>query len=202
MIELFLAPMIGTGTLPDPYRAKWQFDPDGLGRVTKAGSIRSARGGVGVLLLDATAEYLTLVRADSAMTSLATPSNIDNALNNGQANAAKTIFEGVGIPGEFINQGDTRREVIRAVVGLFLFSQRLEGRFGTGFWEKAQQRGVTFDTQYADFPQALKDEFVAVRDEHGWDNLGLTNQSTLRQIMKRVSEQFELTPIFIAGEEI
>jgi len=154
------------------------------------------------VLIQAPQVYLNSVGQQADAIRLATPQNIDNQLSAGQASAAKTIFELHGIPGEFINAGDTPRDVIRGVVGMFLFSQRMETKFGRGFKQKAQQYGINFNTQYVEFPQALKNEFIAVRDDHGWSNLGLTNQSTLRQILKAVSQQFEQTPIFISGFEI
>ena len=197
-IELFLGPMEGSGTITDPYRAKYTRDAS----IVASGSIRYSHSSVGLVLINALQAYLDSVRGQSDVTSLATPANIDQTLTNGMVNAAKTLFEANGIPAGFVNIGDTRREVVRALAGLFLFSQRLEGRFGSGFWQLAQSRGIGLDSIWNGFPQALKDEFIAVRDEHGWDNLGLTGLSTLREILTAVSNQFEGTPIVIAGVSI
>lgn len=196
--EIFLVPMVGTGTRSDPYRGKYTRDP----AVTTQGALRAGRQDVAVAMIEASQTYLNSVAAQADALRLATESNLDNALTAGQANTAKTRFESVGIPGQFINAGDTRREAIRGVVGMFLFSQRMEGKFGSGFWKRGQALGITLDTAYADFPQALKDEFITVRDEFGWGNLGLTNASTLRQIMQAVSLQFEATPIVIGGQPV
>ena len=197
-IEVFLIPMEGSGTQADPYRAKYTRHAS----VNSSGAIRYAHNGVALTLINAPQAYLDGVAGQSDVTRLATVANVDQQLTNGLVNAAKTIFESHGIPSGFINVGDTRREVLRAVAGLFLFSQRLEGRYGSGFWQLAQSNGVTFDTQWDDFPQGLKDEFLAVRDEHGWGNLGLTGSSALREVMRAVAEQFENTSFFIAGVEI
>lgn len=198
-IELFLVPMVGAGTKDDPYRAKYTRDP----QVIRSGAVRYSRTESAVALIEAPATYLTEVRGQSDVVSLATPSNIDNALTANQANAAKDLFEDRGIPAGFINAGDTRREAIRAVIGLFLFSQRLEGRYGSGFWDRAKSHGITLATVWADFPQSLKDEFLDVRDSFGWTgNLGVTNSTTLREVMRILAEQFEDTPMYIAGVAI
>lgn len=193
--EIFLVPMELQG---NTYRGKYTNDP----AVVASGTIRYSLVDSAVVMIDSTQTYLDSVDAQADATRLATEANIDNTLTNGQVTAAKTLFENNGIPAGFINIGDTRREVIRAVCGLFLFSQRMEGRFGTGFWQRAQELGITLATQFVDFPQAVKDEFIAVRDDHGWGNLGLTNQSTLRQILTAVSQQFESEPITIGGFDI
>lgn len=197
-IELFLVPMEGSGTHADPYRAKYTRHES----INYAGSIRYSKTDSAIALINAPQAYLNAVREQPDALSLATPQNINEVLTAGIANAAKTLFEGMGIPAGFINAGDTRREVIRGVIGMFLFSQRMEGRFGAGFRKLAADRGVNLNTPWSDFPQALRNEFIAIRDEHGWDNLGLTNQSTLRQILLAVAERYEDTPMFIAGVEI
>lgn len=196
--EIFLVPMVGTGTKTDPFRAKYSDDP----AVTTSGSIRSAREGECIAMFDATQTYLDSIAAQSDSMRLATEANIDNALTANQANAAKTFVEARGIPGDFVNQGDTRREAIRAICGLFLFCQRAEGLLGVGFKQRAIQLGVTLATQWNSMPQELRDVFISVRDDHGWNNLGLTGSSSLRQIMLAVSEQFENTPLFIGGFEV
>ncbi len=195
---LFLVPMVGAGTRQDPYRGKYTSDAS----VVQSGTLRYSRADSAIIFLEAPQAYLDSVAAQPDATLLATPTTIDEAITVGQANAAKAIFEPLGIPGQFINAGDTRREVIRGVVGMFLFSQRMEGRFGEGFKKRASDRGITLDSVWSDFPQALKDEFIDIRDDFGWGNLGLTNSSTLREILKAVSDQFEATPIFIGGQQI
>ena len=87
---------------------------------------------------------------------------------------------------------------------MFLFSQRLEGRFGEGWRARAVARGITLDSTWQQFPAALQNEFIEIRDDHGWTNtdLGVTNTSTLREILRAVSDRFEATPILFAGLEV
>ncbi len=201
-VELFIVPMVvpATPSFADPIRPKYVKDP----AVNRWGSIRYSTADDAIVLIDATQVYLDSVAGESDAFRIATEANIDNTLNAAQVTAARTFFEVRDVPGEFVNIGDTRREVIRGVVGMFLFSQRLEGAFGVGFREKFTSRGMTLDSTWQDFPQVLKDEFLLIRDDHGWTNteLGVTNASTLRQILKAVSDQFENTPIVISQFEI
>jgi len=198
--EVFLVPMIGSGTREDRYRGKYTDDP----QVETSGCIRYSRADEAICMMDAPQTYLDSVAGQSDATRLATESNLDSVLTAGQADTAKTVFESAFIPGQFINAGDTRREAIRGVVGMFLFAQRLEGRFGEGWKSKAQSRGINLDSTWQTFPTVLQDEFIEIRDDHGWTNaeLGVTGTSTLREILQAVSQQFEQTPIFIANFEV
>ena len=197
-IALFLCPMIGTGTLTDPYRAKHTRGAD------RAGTLRFSRMDDALVLLDAPQAYLDSVAADPECVLLATTANADTAITVQQRNGIRTFLEKRGIPAQWVNDGDTRRQVLRGIAGMFLFAQRLEGRFGVGFRAKMAERGITLDTPWSDFPQALKDEFIAVRDSFGWDaqRLGLTNTSTMREILKVCGDQFQQERIIIAGIEI
>ncbi len=199
-VNLFLLPMTGTGTRADPWRGKYSKHP----QVTRRSNIRYSNQDDAIVLIQAPQAYLDSVAAEPDATLLATQDNIDEQLTVGQANAAKIIFEDAFIPDLFINAGDTRREVIRGVVGMFLFSQRMEGIFGEGWKAKAKNAGMTMDSTWQDFPQVLQSGLITVRDDWGWTNaeVGVTNTSTAREILKAISDQFESTRITMSRFEI
>jgi hypothetical protein len=189
-IEIFLVPMVGT----NPTKGKYRDDPV----CTRSATIRYARtDAVSLTLLDAPQAYLDSVAAQPDATRLATASNIDTTISAGLATTAKAVFEAAKIP-----QADTRRQVIRRVAGLFLFSQRMEGKFGEAWTKKMVNHGVTLDSTWISFPQALKDSFIALRDEKGWGNLGITGASTMREILLTVTNQYASEPMFIGGVSI
>lgn len=199
--NLFIVPMIpGDGTWADPRRPKYVDDA----AVTRWGSVRYSHVDDAIVLIDAPNAYLNQVAGEADVVRIATAANIDNTLNASQAANIRDFLSTRDIPVQFVNAGDTRRQVIRGIVGMFLFSQRMEGRFGEGFRQKFRNRGMTLDSVWTDFPQALKDEFIDVRDSWGWTNteLGVTNTSTLREIMGAISTQFEGTPFVINSVEI
>lgn len=197
-LQLFLVPMEGSGTHADPWRAKYVNDAN----VTASGSIRSAKRDECVVLIQAPQAYLDSVAAQADTITVATPGNIDNALNQAQVDAVRNWLEARSIPGDIVNVGDTRRQAIRAICRMFFFCQRCEGMFGQGFKQLAVANGITLSTQFQDFPQAVKNAFIAVRDAHGWDNLGLTTSSTLREILVAVAGQFQGIEIVIGGVSI
>lgn len=204
MRELFVVPMIGTGTRADPVRGRYTQDEFGgaFGTPSAAGTIRYSRQDDAVVMIDAPQAYLDQVAAQADALRIATARNLDQPITAPQATAAKAFLEARGIPQQMVNVGDTRREVLRRVVGMFFFSQRMEGRFGEGFKKRATDRGISLDSAWNTFPAALQNEFIAIRDDHGWGNLGLTATSTLREILQAVSQQYAVLPIYICGLRI
>lgn len=190
--------MDGSGTRLDPWRAKYTSDAN----VSSSGSIRIGKQDECVVLLQAPQAYLDSVAAQADTISIATPANIDDALTQGQVDAVRAWLEARSIPGDVVNVGDTRRQAIRAICRMFLFNQRCEGMFGTGLKRLAVNAGLTLSTQFSAFPQNVKDAFIAVRDAHGWGNLGLTTSSTLRQILVAVAGQFQGIELIIGGVSV
>lgn len=150
-----------------------------------------------LVLLDAPQPYLDSVAGQADAMRIATEGTIDATLTAAQATAVKGVLETLDIPGEFANTGDTRRTVIRRVIGQFLFSQRMEARFGEGWRTRARAVGITLDSTWTSFPQALKDVFIDVRDDFGWGDLGVTGSSTLREILGVISQQWATTPFHV-----
>lgn len=191
--RLFLVPMEGAGTRTDPRRGKYTHDA----ALANWSTLRYGDDDSAIIFLDGTNTYLNFVASQPDATEIARVSNIDNTLNASQADAVKAVYEAADIPGEFINAGETRREAIRKLVGMFLFSQRMEGLLGESWRKKYKAAGMTLNSTWADFPQPLKDALIAVRDDFGWTNaeLGVTNASTMREILLAIAAQFATTPI-------
>jgi hypothetical protein len=78
----------------------------------------------------------------------------------------------------------------------------MEGKFGEAWTKKMVNHGVTLDSTWTSFPQALKDSFIALRDEKEWGNLGITGASTMREILLTVTNQYASEPMFIGGVSI
>ena len=197
-IEFFLTPMIGTGIEGDSFRGKYITDPT----ITQHGCIRYERGDTVVCMLNATQVYLNQVASETDTVRMSTESNLDEILTAPQATTIKAVLESLFIPQELANAGDTRREVIRGIIGVFMFSQRMEGLFGVGWKTKAQTRGVNLNSPWSDFPQVLKDEFIAVQNNFGWALDTLTNASTMREILVVISNEFAATEMFLCGFEV
>lgn len=194
-VEFFISPIVTV----DGWRwAKYQNDP----QVERSGMIRFSRQEEAILMLDAPQSFLDTVAADPDVLRICTKAELDDVLTAGQRTAVRNQLEQRNIPAQWVNAGDTWRNVIRGTVGVFLFSQRVEGRTGNGITFHFQQGNVALDDTWADLPQAGKDIILETAASFGWENPGFTGTSTLREILWFMSQQFESTEIFIGGEAV
>lgn len=200
-LALFLVPMVGTGaTKRDAHHPKYTHAPE----VQRYASLGYGPQEVAIAAIQAPQSYLDTVAAQPDATLMATPATIDDTLTAGQVATIKAIFEATFLPDSFVAVGDTRRQVIRTVLGLFAFSIRMHARLGDSWKKKAQDRGMTLSSRWNQFPQALKDEFQAIIETYGWTpgELGVTNQSTMREILRAIADQFAARPFAFNGWNI
>jgi hypothetical protein len=197
-VELFLLPMEGAGTAEDPIRAKYVIDP----QIIRQGTIRLSRVDHAVVMIEATQAYLDFVRSQADAISLATAQTIDSTINGGQRNTVRNWLENRGIPALWIQIGETRRQVIRGLIGMFLISQRLEGKFGEGFRQRATRYGITLATQWSNLPTAAQDELLDVAREFGIENPGLTATSPLRDVLKVLGDGMQNRRFMLCGIEV
>lgn len=196
-VELFLLPMVATGRPRGEgmYQAKYTDDP----QVIRHGTIKLGKLDQAVVMIEAPQTYLDFVQSQPDALLLATSQTIDNTINVNQRNAIRNWLENRGIPGLWVQTGETRRQVIRGVIGMFLISQRLRGRFGEDFKQRAVRYGVNLETTWADLPQALKDELLGVAADFGIPNPGLTNASPLRDVLKALGDGMQKFPFVLCG---
>lgn len=118
----------------------------------------------------------------------------------GQATTAANFLEGLNIPGNWIDTGDTWRSIIRVTGGAFQFNQRFFGLTGQAFF--TNQPGVTLNTVYSSLPQWAKDAMVQAASDLSLNTAGLSPSSTIRQILKSMGDQFDNRALNLAGYEI
>ena len=190
-IELFLVPMEGTGTEEDPIRAKYALDP----QVSRQGTIRFSRVDHAVVMLDATQDYLDAVRSQSDAISLSAESDLDTVLTGRERNTLRDWLEARGIPGLWL-QGETKRGVIRGLIGMFLISQRMEGKFGQGI----RTRLSGLDTDWDAMPQASRTELMSIAEDLRLPNPSRT--APLRDVLKSMGDGMQKERYFLCGFEV
>ncbi len=201
-VELFLIPMVqfGLNRFGQPH-----YDPKYVGQNTNVvgyGVIRYSRVSEALVLVQAPSAELTSIRGNTEVMSIATVSNIDNQINVSQRNGIRAYLEAREVPAQWVNTGDTRRELIRGLAGIYLFAQRVEARTGTGLKESFRQAGITLEDTWLSLPQGAKNILLETAESFGWETPGFTNTVTVREILKFFSSQFESEPITMAGFNI
>lgn len=150
-------------------------------------------GDLTLLWMSAPSTYLGTMNSDPTCIRLADANSIDKTLTAAQVTKARAWLENRGIPGQWIDTTDTRRHVIKRIMGMAYFSQRMQSRYGGSIKERLAARGVTLDTQWRDLPQGFKNELGDLRDEHGWrfDAFNAKSNTTLRDALKVAGEQYK-----------
>jgi hypothetical protein len=199
-VAAFICPMIGTGTRADPYRAKYQHgDPS----IVRAGQIRFGHTEDAVLLIEASQAYLDTISADPECAPVATAANINDQLTAQQVTNIQNFLEARGIPADWLTAGETRRQAIRGLCGMFLFSHRMEGLYGRSWKQKLVDHGVTLASQWQNLPGAFQQELIDTAHSWGWTDItGAQPTTTLRTILKAMGNRHQMTPIFIANFEV
>lgn len=197
-VAFFVVPLVGAGTMADPIRAKYTAAPE----VVRDGMIRFSRQDEAIAMIEATPAYLSSVANETDTILICVRADLDTVLTAQQRTGTQNQLEARGIPAQWVNAGDTWRNVIRGVCGIFLFSQRVEGRTGHGIRWHLQQGNIALSDAWSELPQGAKNLLLETAQSFGWSNPGFTNQSTLREILWWMSSQFENTEIIIGGERV
>ena len=152
-----------------------------------------------VVLVKATGAVLTAIRSNPDVVSVATAANIDNPINASKRDNIRAYLEAREVPAQWVNTGDTRRQLIRGLIGIYLFGQRLEEHTGLPIKDSFQQAGVTLNDEWQTLPQNVKNMLLSTAASNGWSNPGFDNTVTVREILKYFSDQYESAPIVMAG---
>lgn len=192
--EIFSAPMIGAGTLTDPFRVRYVRDEFGgaFGLPLADGSIRYSRTSTAILALDAPQTYLDQVAAQpDAERFCAVPQLLDNVGGQGN-NLIRNTMEPLGIPADWSAAANSWRQSIRTICGIFLFAQRHEGLNpgSPGFFDDLTASGGGLNTQWQNLTAPLQATILDNVASYGWTfNPEPTQQ--VRSILKFFADQFE-----------
>jgi len=197
-VEFFFAPMVGAGTRQDTYRAKYQGDP----AREAAGHIRYSHHTTAALMLSAPQAFLdNTVKVDPEMFFLCAEADLTDNIGGAQSVAIKAFLEPLGIPTNWVSAANSYREVLRGIIGQFMFSQRHEGLNGSGFFEDLEAAGFGLNTQWQNLSPAFRDTMQATIDDFEWP-MAPAATDQVRKVLKDFSDKWTGREFFIAGVEI
>jgi len=198
MIEFFIVPIEAAGGPGlGAFSVKYQHDP----AVSSYGSMRYSWGSCAVLMLNATQTYLDSVAAQPDVYKVcAAPDLLENI--GGQATVAlRNWLEGWGIPGNWISAADSYRQVLRGILGMFLFAHRHEYLNKKGFFQDLEEQGFDLNTRWEDLSQSFRDTILAQITEKEWPIAPAANDQ-VRKLLKDFSDKYDGTRIVICNVEI
>lgn len=130
---------------------------------------------------------------------IAIPEDLDANLTQGQATAAINFYDSLNIPSGWINTTRTVRQIVKVTAGIFAFNQRWSGRTGGN---SPFKEGLSLDTRFNQLGPAVRGRVQDIFADLGVDTSGLSNQSTIREILTEFGEQMATRPFSVFRENI
>lgn len=209
-VAVFVLPMIGTGSGPtedtpagDPHRPAYVDTR----QVESWGALRFGRTDNAIVKVEAGQDYLEWLDDQPDALLLATSDTIDQPLDQAGVDQWRAALDVYQIPTHWLEPGETRREMIRGLAGMFCVSQRFEGQFRMNFRQRMQHHGATPETAWRDLGDDFRMELLQVALSFGWlavqpplSDIGAA--TPLRDLLKAMGDRFQRRGIVIGGLEI
>lgn len=182
-VQLFLGPLIGTGTLDDPIRFKYLNIVNGT-ITDRSRDVKYIPEDITLIAVDATQTRLDEIAANLDVVTI--PQDLDQTPSAALRQDITGILEDHNIPGNWIQQSVEVRETMRStawIMTLFgrVWSNTPEPRdsFFTG--------GVTLNTQWQNLPTATQNVLIAAAVYFNI-NLDPAPNELFRSILKNIAD--------------
>jgi hypothetical protein len=191
-LQLFFAPITGTGTDTDPRVVKY---------ATAAPVIVGNWG-----MMDFGVEPWCIVGLDNTLNPtlaaqpdvVAIPVNLDGNVTAGEITKLTVLGTTAKIPMSWVTLQMTRRQVLRRICGIFAFAQRVAGLFGVSPFAG----GITLATTWSQLTGPQQTVLLQVAQDLGYDTSGATGATTIGTILTNFGVQFGQKQLVVGGMTI
>lgn len=108
------------------------------------------------------------------------PGDLDVKLTDAQVTAIQARVEPLGIPGDWVDNGRTWRQVIRGVASIFIFAQRAQVNISQ----------ANLDQTFSQLSAAVRTRMTDAAADLELSTAGITGATPVRQIMRAVAVQW------------
>lgn len=189
--HLYIVPVVGDGTRGNERRPKYMA---ALSGVPWAGI---DYGFQPVMLVGANVDDATDEQAQAQSDVLRIPDNRDQLLGAGAVDIVQTALENRNIPAGWVTQSLSYKTVLRTIWGFFAFVQRYS--VISGNTSPLITGSVTLETQFNQLPQGVRTNLQDTATSLGLSSSGLTSTSTIREILKNISDQWGQRPFNVGN---
>ena len=186
--RVYLTPVIGTGALHDPRRAKYFY-----GVIAQFTAMDYGLEPTMLVVAEVSAAENTSISGNVDVTTV--PANLDALLNGAGVTGAKNALEALNIPAGWVDTSLSWRNVLRVTAQMFQFAQRLSNTGATQLFPS----GVTLSTQFSALPAAYQQALLDSANSFGWNTSSLSGTSTMRVILKTLADQWGNGPMTIGS---
>ena len=186
--RLYIVPVVGAGVKGDPRRPKYFADPgkmiDGLDWSAMDYGLEPWMD-VGADLSPSD-ENLVIGQSDA----FAVPFDLASQLTSGQVSAVQQKLESINVPAGWVTINFQWIEIVRIVLGMFLFMQRYSALHGAGLFGG----GNTLTSRLNQLTQAERDDLTTTARELGVSTETIASNARLREALKDLADQFTMIP--------
>lgn len=120
-------------------------------------------------------------------------SALDSAMTGAWTTVINPRLELVQIPSDWIVANQTHRFALAVIIRMFLFLQSLQGQMGSSLFTA----GITLDTAWNALPHDIQVAITNAATVLSMDTSWVTNQTTVRQLMKGFADRWSGGPIHV-----
>lgn len=131
------------------------------------------------------------------------PANLDSQVGAAARDDARAFLEAAAMPGQWIQNGTTWREVVRTVAGFILFAKRYDSirqQSAPGAPPLGSQIAGNLNVQWGNIPQATRDAVLEAGQSLGYDMGFISDTSLVRAILKTLADLWGNQPVYLGLE--
>lgn len=121
------------------------------------------------------------------------PVDLDATMSQSEQITLTNLLETAQVPAQWLSGQQTYRSVLRTLTGMFLYMQRVSAILGVD----PTTLGVALNTQWRNLPPALQTALQQAAVDLGYDFGGVNNNTTLRNVLKAMADQWGTRPIYL-----
>jgi hypothetical protein len=176
--HLYIMPLTGAGTRQSPVKPQYvtqNYNAHLFGR----------QGYALVAATNTAAQDAALAKQPGV---IKLPDNLDQQIGGGLA-AVQNALEAINIPADWLTASMTYRQAIKTVMGIFSFLQRYVAVTGVQL-PVLDGKTVALSTIFGSLPAQAQQRLLDTAKSFGFNTSGLTSGSTMRQVLKAISDQW------------
>lgn len=153
-------------------------------------------GDTGLIASDTATAQHNILNAQTDV--IALPTNLDSTLTQAARDKARNLLEGWNVPALWIQTGMTYRAALRTLMNIWQFHNRYVGRFARKLFDGS----ISLDMTVSQMSQGVRNDLQTAAESLNLDYSAVTGATTIRQLLKGVSDQLGDVPYSIGGVTI
>jgi hypothetical protein len=192
-LSLYLMPMTGTGVPGDRRRPKY-MDTILTPNAVEWYGMQYGYQPVCLLAAEVTPEvHAQIIAMNDDYAFPAAFQTTGESVGNANASLTKTLEDQYGIPAQWLTPQMPYTDVAHTIGAMFQYLQRMNGIMGNVF----PFAGSTLSDQIKTLPKATQDAMQEAAITMGFSSVGITPNTTIRNAIKLMADQWGATPLIL-----